>query len=533
MKEMRMKEMYLNIFKRRLTGIAIANSLLAFASIPVNLISASMLSDIILCAISGDTNSVFANGLKLVALIFGYKTFDTLSRISLERYRLMALHKSKMELYDCFLEKPLWELYLSENGQLKESLNDDFSIVTDKILSVYPGICTGIITGITYLIFILNLNWMVSIILMLIALIQSVPPIMVKKYFEKNYKDTRDIEAQLSNFIIEAHKGFAIMKLYDLKKWCINNLTKLHRKYLKVGKNGIYTNTAENVLDSFVSIILRYGTYAIVGILVLKSVVSIEVGVEVIALSGSFFAAVNTVFSSIIRLGVISEAENRLCECLVNDLEIEKKEVADNSVVLTDVSISYNNKNIFDCANIKFPNSGICLIKGANGIGKTTLFKLITGLIHSDQGTVHIGGVEPDHFFDGTFPWKLFYLPQEDSNFAICPRDFYKMLYGDNISCVMQVAQSFGLGESLLNDTNINSLSGGDRKKVFLSLAFAVDPAILLLDEPTNSLDDTSKKILIHTLKKRKGLTLIITHDPIFDSMCNYSFYIREGFHKT
>lgn len=520
--------MKFRFFREHLKGIAIAKALFDLVSIPVNLFSARMLADIVLSATSGDTNTVLSSGLKLAALLIGYKIFETLCRIRLERRRSKALHKCKLELYENFLSRPLWELYSSDNGQLKERLTDDFSVAADKIMSVYPGICVGILTGATYLIFVARLSWMISIILTLLALIQIVPPIMVKKYFEKNYKDTREIEAQLTNSIIEAHHSFAILKLYDLKSWYIKKLKKLHSAYSKIGNIGIYTNTAENVLNDFVSMALKYGTYAVVGLLALKSIVSLNTGVEAIALSGSFYAAVNTIFASITRIAVIREAETRLSDWFVKERGDEKKEIGGAGVALTKVLISYDDKAVLDRTSIAFPTNGICLIKGANGAGKSTLFKLITGLIHADQGAVRVGGIAPDAFSDGTFPWKLFYLPQEDADLTLCPRDFYKMIYGENLSSVIRFARSFGLRDRQLNETNINALSGGERKKVFLALALAVAPTVLLLDEPTNSLDETSKNILILELKKREGLTLIITHDSAFDSVCSHLFFIRE-----
>ena len=99
------------------------------------------------------------------------------------------------------------------------------------------------------------------------------------------------------------------------------------------------------------------------------------------------------------------------------------------------------------------------------------------------------------------------------------------MLLGDNISNVIETAFSLGLTQTQLNERNINELSGGERKKVFISLALTLNPEILLLDEPTNSLDENGKNILVEEIKKRKGSTFIITHDTCFDLISNDVFY--------
>ncbi len=99
--------------------------------------------------------------------------------------------------------------------------------------------------------------------------------------------------------------------------------------------------------------------------------------------------------------------------------------------------------------------------------GKSTLFKLIAGMIRADQGVVQVGGVTPDVFGEDIFPQEIFYLPQEDADFALSPRDFYAMIYGEEFADVIRLTRSFGLGDQQLNETKISELSGGEREESF------------------------------------------------------------------
>ena len=225
---------------------------------------------------------------------------------------------------------------------------------------------------------------------MVISVMQIIPPLVIKKFFERNYNDTRDIEAKLTNLTLEAHYGFATIKLYKLKKWYLDKLAILHKKYLKVGNNGIFTGTAQSTLTAFVSMILKYGTYAVIGIFLLYHIIKLDVGVKAISLSGGFFLAVSTVCHSFTEFAVIKKAEQRLKGWFTENNIQEKPN--DRTVSLSDVSIAFEDRSIFNHVEMSFPPKGICVIKGANGAGKSMLFRLIAGLVQANSGQAFVGG---------------------------------------------------------------------------------------------------------------------------------------------
>ena len=103
-------------------------------------------------------------------------------------------------------------------------------------------------------------------------------------------------------------------------------------------------------------------------------------------------------------------------------------------IIVSNISLSFDGSNLFSDVNLKFTPGNCYGIIGANGAGKSTLFKLIAGMIRADQGVVQVGGVTPDVFGEDIFPQEIFYLPQEDADFALSPRDFYAMIYMERSS---------------------------------------------------------------------------------------------------
>ena len=328
-----------------LKRIGLYSWFLKIIPIPISIIISKTMSNIITCATAGKTKSVLNSGILLITIVVISKIFHFFTTVAFQKSKSIALHNCKLRLYQIFLENPLNVLFSSDHGQSIEKLNDDFNTVTGKSISLFPNFFTSILTVIVYSIFLSLQNIYVSWILLAISLLQVLPPIIIKKYMQVNYDKTRDIEAQITNFTIEGYRGFATIKLYQLKQWWLDRLTEYHKKYIKIGNIGIYTSTAESALNQFVSTILKYGTCTILGLLVLSKIITVEVGIQAIALSDGLFTAVKTIFSTIPRFAVAKIAEKRLSEWFF-EIDQTTPLIKDKNIDLKNVTKVFNEKEI-------------------------------------------------------------------------------------------------------------------------------------------------------------------------------------------
>lgn len=516
------------IFGRELQRVTFATWILKLIPIPIGIVSAQLMTKVVTNATDGNIHGVLITSGTFLSIVIGIKAFNIVTGIAYEKASLHALHRCKIFLYRLFLSNPFDKLYASEQGDAIENLNDDFKTVTGKSLSVYPNFWIGIITVITYFMFLGLKNFFIAFTLLIISLLQIIPPLIVKKYMQVNYDNCREIEANITDFIIEGYRGFAIIKLYDLKKWWIDKIKILYKEYAKIGTSAMSIGTTKSMMSRLLDNILMYGTYGLVGFFILLGYSSLEVGIEAIALSTSFFAAVKEIFSSIPNFAVAEIAEKRISRWLV-DCEHNVKLIQSTDITFSDVSYSYNEKIILDSVKTSFDSEKICIIKGVNGTGKSTLFRLIIGLLQCDNGTLQVGAINPSLLADNNFPYKIFYLPQDDASFDFSARDLYEMIVPDKVVDAKNCALEFGLSHDLVSKSPISELSGGECKKVFLALACTLDSALLLLDEPTNFLDAKSKTVLCKKLVARKSGALIITHDSIFDNIAECVYTVKEG----
>ena len=161
-----------------------------------------------------------------------------------------------------------------------------------------------------------------------------------------------------------------------------------------------------------------------------------------------------------------------------------------------------------------------CIV-GPNGGGKSTLLKLMLGLLQPEKGTIRISGQPP-----AKIRQKIGYMPQYhqlDPSFPasvlevalmgrLTPGTFFRYPKRDRIAA-MDALQILGIGD--LANRSFAGLSGGQRQRVLIARALAGEPDLLLLDEPTANIDPGAEEQFYSTLEElRRRMTVItVSHD--------------------
>ena len=183
-------------------------------------------------------------------------------------------------------------------------------------------------------------------------------------------------------------------------------------------------------------------------------------------------------------------------------------------IEIEDLSFAYSGYKVLDSISTTFEQGRVSGLLGANGVGKSTLFKLLCGLLTTKNGSINIDGYSPADRKPGSLS-KIFYIPEDFEGPAVSIKN-----YADGISAFYPKYDE-GQLRGLLNDFEIDinrkftTLSLGQRKRAILCIALAMNTEYLLLDEPTNGLDIPSKlefrKMVARTMDDRRTI-IISTH---------------------
>jgi len=180
-----------------------------------------------------------------------------------------------------------------------------------------------------------------------------------------------------------------------------------------------------------------------------------------------------------------------------------------------------NDRHKFELqVNTVFQTGKMTKILGPSGVGKTTLLKILAGLIHPESGQINVSGTV---WFDGT---KRYNLPTQKRNVGFVFQDYAlfpnmtvaeHLRFGTNDSSYLQ--QLLLLGElEMHGDYFPNQLSGGQQQRLAILRALSTRPKLVLMDEPFSALDHKLKSRMLPALMNlfaEQGTTvLLVTHNP-------------------
>ncbi|MBN2591752.1 MAG: energy-dependent translational throttle protein EttA [Sedimentisphaerales bacterium] len=214
-----------------------------------------------------------------------------------------------------------------------------------------------------------------------------------------------------------------------------------------------------------------------------------------------------------------------------NNLFIEipsGQRLGDKVLTFKNVTKSYGNNLLIDDCSFELPPNAIVGVIGPNGIGKTTLFRIITGQEQPDSGQIEMGSTVSigyvDQHRDALDGDKTIFEEISDGKDTID-------VGGKETSSRAYIAK-FNIRGSL-QQKKVSTCSGGERNRIHLAKMLRRGGNLLLLDEPTNDLDVDTMRVLEQAIIDFQGCAMVISHDRFFlDRICTH-LLIFEGNGKT
>ena len=200
----------------------------------------------------------------------------------------------------------------------------------------------------------------------------------------------------------------------------------------------------------------------------------------------------------------------------------EPEEISPPIIHIENADAGYDGKVVLKGLNLRVDQDDRIALLGKNGEGKSTLAKLLAGIIHPIRGTIRRSGNLRVGYFA---QHQIDKLSLEET-----PMDHARRVFGDEPPRLLRTRlDGFGLGENVA-DISVGNLSGGQKTRLSLMLANSNAPHVLILDEPSNHLDIESREALTEALTSYGGAILLVSHDMHFlDLVSDRLWQVKNG----
>ena len=525
------KQLWWVVFLSVITGV------ISLGFIWLALVSKEII-DIATGQIEGNLNIAI---IKIVAIIVGQGALNVLYCNVIIRAVGKISIKMRQGLFKNLLNKKWTNLSKYHSGEILNRFTSDVDIVVSGVVDIMPStisLLTRIISG---LIVLFVIEPRLTILVLIVGIVVMIAARIYSKHFKYLHKANQDANGVVRSFIQECFENIIVIKSFANDNIVANKLRQRQNKALSL----MYKKqTVSNIANTGVYILFTGGYYAAlvwgalqisIGYLTFGTLTAFLQIIEQIKEPMKYISGLVPTFYSMIasaeRLMELEAIEDEVKTNIIDSTKSIYSKLI--SIDFDNVSFAYDNDEvILSSANTSLKKGDMIAIAGSSGVGKSTLMKLILGLIEPQQGKVYINLKDGKQLLDGGYRRLFAYVPQGNmllsgtlrDNICFCMPD----ASDEEVIKACEVARIWEFISTLPEGLNTEvgerglGLSEGQIQRIAVARAILCDAPILLLDEATSALDEKTEKELIANIKSMDNKTcIIISHKYRTIKMCN------------
>lgn len=445
----------------------------------------------------------------------------------------------KNKLFNNILNLDLMDFESTQKGEYINKFENDIKSFSNLLINNI-SIITDIFSVIIVCVILLKLNIMLALITFAIFPAYFFVVIFWKAYSKKQIELKKECDNYLS-FIQEILNSFKLIKIINNKQFFNYKFNKAQSKVYKVAFKKTVINIIGNNVMQIINFIGYITTIVVAVYEILKGNFTIGGLVAFNTYANTFTSSLFNLcnFNIIIRETIVSinriaeifneEISDSLTEINKFDILIDEEDIKDIDIKNLQFSYPKSKCLIFENLNLKINKNELTIIKGYSGLGKTTLFNIISGLYNDYNGEILFGNININDIENDYLKNKIFLMDQESSLFTGTVKENLLLgLEGVSDDIIIDICKKVNIHNIIssmpqkyntqIGNNKIN-LSVGQKQRLALARALIRNANIYLLDEITSSLDSKNEEIVMNTLKKmsiNKTVVLISHRESTF-----------------
>ena len=431
------------------------------------------------------------------------------------------------------------------SGDLMTRLTNDAQVVSDTMTRILPS-AVSMATRLVF-IFVVMLSYDIIFTLYLIAGGAVVVLISraLRSAMKKQHRKVQETDGKWRSYIHEILSHLPVVWVFGAEKEVEarsqelqnDNLNaKMKRSFLHIGIGSIYGTLFEGAyLYTLIWGAFNLGPAFTYGTLSAMLNLITQVHGPLTSLSNLFSQAANMTASAerMIEIENFPEREE------TQENHREALDAKDFSINVRDLHFAYERDEVFSGADTSINKGDFAVISGASGIGKSTLFKLMLGLLTAESGEITLDA-EGNTLPVGTaLRGAVSYVPQGNLIFSGTVKDNIAFAKPDATDEEIQRAAALSCADEFINElpekaeTIIGErgfgLSEGQIQRLAIARAILYDAPVMLLDEATSALDEETERKVLGNLKALGKTVILISHKKAALEICSRNITIKDG----
>ena len=454
----------------------------------------------------------------------------------------------KNTAFATLLEKAYSAVSDHHSGELMTRLTADVTVVSDNFATLLPSVAAMLARLVCAFAVITALDYRFACVLAAAGLILFLCTRLFRGKIKKMHRAVQESDGRLRSFLQEALENLLAVQVFGAyDRTNAEAQARGEENYtakLKRNRWSIFANTGFSAVFSggFLFALLWSGVRLCTGSITFGTLTALLQLVNQVQMPVSNLSGIMPKYYA-----MLASAE-RLMELssLPDDTALnppcEKQALWDSftGLHLRDVSFSYGRNPVLQDVQLSLPRGEFAVLSGISGIGKSTLFKLLLGVLKPDAGKVEIETAAGALSADKTTRALFSYVPQGNLLFSGTVRENLCFVKADateeeidravRVSCADEFLRELPEGLDTRLGEGGRGLSEGQMQRLAVARAVLTDAPVLLLDEATSALDAQTERRLLQNLKALPGKTcLLISHKTAAFDVCDRVLELREG----
>lgn len=537
-------------YSKRYKGAIIFYTLLGIFSTSMGLVS-SVASKYMIDIITGyQTSKLWIMiAITLGSAVFSLVFSNVINRVS-AKLSIYINNDIQADIFDKIIDADWLEINKYSNGDVLNRFNSDVSTISSNAISWLPTIVIAVYNFIATFVVI----WHYDKIMSLLAFASAPVMLMMSKFLiskQREYaRKVKEMNSDMMTFEVETFYNFDTIKSFGISSLYGKKMREWQRKYKDVSLEYNMFSIKTGVFMSIMGMIVQYAAFGYCLFRLWTHDITYGTMTLFLQQRGNLNSAFNNVISIIPNFLNSSISAHRIRELaqLPKEVHIAESSKLDAlaehgfEVRMRDVDFSYvEGTRVITKSSFQACPGEIVALVGPSGEGKTTMIRLILGLIRPEAGQAVIRGLDGSEVEMNVETRHLFaYVPQGNTILSGTIAENMRMVKEDatdeEIIEALKVSCAWDFVGKMPETINSNigergrGFSEGQAQRIAIARAVLRDAPILLLDEATSALDvTTERQVLRNIINQRPNKTCIVTtHRPSVLNMCQRVYRVME-----